>query len=284
MFHLGERSYDHVLLLPTKAKGRFLELFYIIIFLVPHTNLGTALGPNLTPNILLDFINAKGNILVAVSSRTTVSSSLVSLLLELDIHLPPDRTGLVVDHFNYDLNSASEKHDVLVLPAPGPLRLGVRDFFSPDAPNGERLVFPNTLAQTLGQGPLLTPILRAPSTAYSYNPKDQADELDDLWAAGEQLSLVTTIQARNSARLTVLGSADALTDKWFDAKVKKIGEKQEVKTLNRDFAKAVSGWTFNEIGVLRVNEIEHHLNEAGQSNASNPKLYRIKNDVVSLFI
>ena len=236
----------------------------------------------MTPNILLDFINTDGNILVALSSQTAVSSSLVSLLLELDIHLPTDRTGLVVDHFNYDVNSASEKHDVLVLPAPGPLRLGVRDFFSPDAPNGERIVFPNALAQTLGQGPLLAPILRAPATAYSYNPKDQAEVLDDLWAAGEQLSLVTTIQARNSARLTVVGSADALSDKWFDAKVKKVGENNDVKTLNRDFAKAVSGWTFNEIGVLRVNEIEHHLNEEGQGNASNPKLYRIKNDVVSV--
>ena len=188
----------------------------------------------------------------------------------------------MVDHFNYDVHSAPEKHNVLVLPTPGPLRLGIRDFFSPDAPNGERIVFPNALGQTLGQGALLAPILRAPPTAYNYNPKDQAEVLDELWAAGNQLSLVTTIQARNSARLTVVGSADALSDKWFDAKVRKVGETNDVKTLNRDFAKAVSGWTFNEIGVLRVNEIEHHLNEEGQSNASNPKLYRIKNDVVSL--
>ena len=190
MFHLGERSYDHVLLLPTKAKGRFLEIFYILIVLVPHTNLGTALGPNLTPNILLDFINAKGSILVAVSSRTTVSSSLVSLLLELDIHLPPDRTGLVVDHFNYDVNSASEKHDVLLLPTPGPIRQGVVDFFSGKSPESGRIAFPNGVGQTLGQGPLLAPILRAPSTSYSYNPKEQGEAVDDLWAAGSQLALV----------------------------------------------------------------------------------------------
>ncbi|OTA61466.1 dolichyl-diphosphooligosaccharide-protein glycosyltransferase 48kD subunit [Hypoxylon sp. EC38] len=258
LFHLGEKSYDHVLFLPTKSKG---------------------LGPNLTPKILLDFINADGNILLALSASQPAPTSIVSLLLELDIHLPPDRQGLVVDHFNYDVLSAPEKHDVLLLPPPGPLRPDVKDFFSPVADNGELIAFPNGMGQTLGSGALLTPILRAPSTAYSYNPKEQSEVVDDLFASGTQLSLVSTMQARNSARFTVIGSAELLSDKWFDAKVKKAGEDKEVTTLNREFAKRVSGWTFKEIGVLRVNWIEHRLNEVGMSNATNPKIYRIKNDV-----
>ncbi|KAI1738207.1 Dolichyl-diphosphooligosaccharide--protein glycosyltransferase subunit WBP1 [Xylaria scruposa] len=272
LFHLGERSYDHVLLFPTKSKG---------------------LGPNLTPNILLDFVNAQGNILLALSGSTPVPSSLISVLLEFDINLPTDRQGLVVDHFNYDTASASEKHDVLLLPTPGPLRSDYKDLFSlsasgaQDGQRGRReaastgpvIAFPNGIGQTLGQGALLSPILRAPSTSYSYNPKDESESVDDLFASGSQLSLVSALQARNSARFTVVGSADMLSDKWFDAKVKKVGEKDSVTTLNRDFAKAVSGWTFQEIGVLRVNWVEHHLNEQGSSNASNPKIYRIKNDV-----
>ncbi|KAI0439061.1 Dolichyl-diphosphooligosaccharide--protein glycosyltransferase subunit WBP1 [Xylaria telfairii] len=273
LFHLGERSYDHVLLFPTKSKG---------------------LGPNLTPNILLDFVNAQGNILLALSGSTPVPSSLISVLLEFDIHLPTDRQGLVVDHFNYDSASAAEKHDVLLLPTPGPLRSDYKDFFSllaSDEKNGRArdrdraaaagavVAFANGIGQTLGQGSLLAPILRAPSTSYSYNPKDESEAVDDLFASGSQLSLVSALQARNSARFTVVGSADMLSDKWFDAQVKKIGEKDSVTTVNRDFAKAVSGWTFQEIGVLRVNWVEHHLNEQGLSNASNPKIYRIKNDV-----
>ncbi|KAH7037611.1 dolichyl-diphosphooligosaccharide-protein glycosyltransferase 48kD subunit [Microdochium trichocladiopsis] len=258
LFHLGEKSYDHILLLPTKSKG---------------------LGPNLTPNALSQFMNAKGNILVALTSSTPASTSVVSLLNELDISLPAERTGLVVDHFNYDSTSAAEQHEVLLLPAPGSSRAGVKDLFSPAAPNGELIAFPNTVGQTLGSGALLAPILRAPSTAYSYNPKEESEVVEDLFASGQQLSLVTTFQARNSARFAVIGSAESLTDKWFDAKVKKAGEKSSVKTLNQEFAKLVSGWAFNEIGVLRVNSIEHHLDEAGASNASNPKIYRIKNDV-----
>jgi oligosaccharyltransferase complex subunit beta len=251
------------------------------------------LGPNLTPNILLQFINAEGNVLLTLSGSTPVPSSLISLLLELDINLPTDRQGLVIDHFNYDTISASEKHEVLLLPTPGPLRSDYKDFFSLSSSDGRDgqaggaekaasavIAFPNGMGQTLGSGALLAPILRAPATSYSYNPKEQAETVDDLFASGSQLSLVSTLQGRNSARFTVVGSADMLSDKWFDAKVKKIGEKDSVKTLNREFAKAVSGWTFKETGVLRVNWVEHHLNEVGHSNASNPNIYRIKNDVV----
>ncbi|KAI2464327.1 Dolichyl-diphosphooligosaccharide-protein glycosyltransferase 48kDa subunit [Annulohypoxylon bovei var. microspora] len=258
LFNLGEKSYDHVIFFPTKSKG---------------------LGPHLTPKILLDFFNADGNILLALSSSQPAPTSIVSLLLELDIHLPPDRQGLVVDHFNYDVLSSPEKHDVLLLPPPGALRPDVKDFFSPATPNGEVIAFPSGTGQTLGSGALLTPILRAPSTSYSYNPKEQAETVDDLFASGSQLSLVSTMQARNSARFTVLGSAELLSDKWFDAKVKKVGESKEVATVNREFAKLVSGWTFKETGVLKVDGTMHALNEPGQSNASNPKIYRIKNDV-----
>jgi oligosaccharyltransferase complex subunit beta len=137
--------------------------------------------------------------------------------------------------------------------------------------------------------PLLTPILRAPRTAYSYNPKDEVEGVEDPFAVGPQLSLITTMQARNSARFTVIGAAEMLENNWFDAKVKRsVGlggagkDAKAIKTSNQAFAKEVTGWTFNEIGVLKVGKIEHHLNEDGvKSNITNPKIYRVKNDVVS---
>ena len=225
-------------------------------------------------------MNANGNVLVTLSSGIAAPSSLVSLFSELDIQLPADRTGLVVDHFNYDASSAADTHDVLLLPRPGPVRPDVKDFFGAGAGNDEVLAFPRGVGAALGASELLTPILRAPRTAYSYNPKEQTEVVDDLFAAGEQLSLVSAFQARNSARFTLVGSAEMLQDKCFDAEVTKAGGKKAAKTFNREFAKRVSGWTFNEIGVLRVNWIEHHLDEAGATNASNPTIYRIKNDVV----
>lgn len=247
----------------------------------------TGLGPALTPAILLDFINAQGNILLTLSSSSPTPSALVSLLLELDIHLPTDRNALVVDHFNYDTLSASEKHDVLLLPRPDALRQGAKNFFGGAGKGAEVIAFPRSVGQVLGNtSPLLAPILRAPSTAYSYNPKDDVEGVEDPFAVGQQLSLITAMQARNSARFVVLGAAEMLENTWYDASVKSnVGagkDAKEVKTVNQEFAKEVSGWTFNEIGIMKVGRIEHFLDETkdAKANATNPKIYRVKNRVV----
>ncbi|CZT48494.1 related to oligosaccharyltransferase 48K subunit [Rhynchosporium secalis] len=272
LFHLGERAYDHVLILPSKSKG---------------------LGPNLTPKLLLDFINGGGNIMLALSSSVPTPSSLVSLLLELDIHLPTERNSLVVDHFNYDTISASEKHDVILLPRPDAIRPDVRNFFKGHGKGEEVIAFPRGVGQTLGNAsPLLTPILRAPRTAYSYNPKEDVEGVEDPFPVGPQLSLITTMQARNSARFTVVGSAEMLEDQWFDAKVQRSAgfggvakDAKAVSTVNQAFVKEVSGWTFGEIGILDVFNIEHRLNEDGiQSNIANPKIYRVKQNTYNIVI
>ena len=244
----------------------------------------TGYGPSLTPKLILDFTNAGGNVLLSLSAASSTPSAISSLLLELDIHLSPDRTSVVVDHFNYDTTSAAEKHDVLLVPRPGPLRPDVKNFFG-----GEGiLALPRTVGQSLeNASPLLAPILKAPETAYSYNPKDEVESMEDPFATGSQLTLISALQARNSARFTVLGSLEMLEDKWFDASVKG-GDGKSVKTVNRDFAKQLTAWTFKEIGVLRVGKISHYevtdASKKGENSTQvgfqNPGIYRIKNDVV----
>lgn len=216
--------------------------------------------------------------LVAQSSTVPSPTSIVSFLAELGINLPTERTGLVVDHFNYD-TSSPEAHDVLVLDAPSPVRAGIKPFFT--LGSDAVLALPRTVGSILGSSQLLTPILRAPSTAYSYNPKEQGDAVDpdELFATGSQLALVSAFEARNSARVTVVGSAEMLQDKWLEAKVTRAGGKK-VTAANKEFAKVLAGWAFQELGVLRVNGIEHRLKG---DNETNPGIYRIKTDVVSSF-
>lgn len=245
------------------------------------------MGPALSPKNLLDFINQNGNILLTLSADSPTPSAIASLLLELDIHLPPDRTTLVVDNFNYDTLSAAEKHDVLLLPQPSAVRPDVKNFFGGDG----IIAFPRAVAQELGNSsPHLAPILRAEGTAYSYNPKDDVESVEEPFGVGSQISLVSAMQARNSARFAVFGAVEALENKWFDAKVKGLKSKQS-KTANREFAKQITGWTFMETGVLKVGRVEHHLssveanpksnNNVTQLGYLNPSIYRIKNDVVS---
>lgn len=225
-------------------------------------------------------------------------TSLQSLLLELDIHLPPDRNSHVVDHFNHDTVSSGEKHDVLLMQPPTMKRKDVKNYFGAEAGVKDILALPRAVGQSLGNGsPLLSSILAAPNTAYSYNPKESSDDGDETtdFATGSQISLVSAMQARNSARITVLGSSEMLEDTWFDAKVQAPDSKAKGKTGNRAFAEKVTGWTFKEVGVLRVDKLQHYLsggeqapqgygkNETALSGLEvNPKMYRIKNEAVSL--
>lgn len=263
LFRHGERAYDHVILLPAKSKG---------------------LGPALTANQFLDFMKKEGNVIVALSSEHATPSSVQSLLLELDIHAPSAKGDVVVDHFNYDSTSAADKHDVLLLPFPKAIRSDVKNYFAGDG----LIAVPRAVGQTLGnESPLIQPVLRAPSTAYSYNPKDEADAVEDPFATGEQLNIVSAMQAHNSARFTVVGSAELLQNKWFSEKATLNG--QAVKTANREFAQKVTAWTFKETGVLKIGKLLHYNNEgvSKKLNSSlavpehNPKIYRIKEDVVS---
>ena len=236
----------------------------------------------------MQFINQNGNIILTLSAESSIPSTILSLLLELDIHISPDRNTVVVDHLNYDTLSAPESHDVLLESRPHCLRADLKNFFEGQS----KIAFPRSVPQELGnETPILVPILQAKNTAYSYNLKDETETVEDPFAVGGQVSLVSAMQARNSARFTVFGSSEALENKWFDAKVKGLDGKQS-PTGNRLFAKQVSAWTFQETGVLHVGKIEHYLgsinedylqsNSIAQLGAQNSKIYRIKNDVVSL--
>jgi oligosaccharyltransferase complex subunit beta len=159
------------------------------------------------------------------------------------------------------------------------------------------LALPNTVGQSLGNtSPLLAPIIRASKTAFTYNPQEEDPEasVGDDFATGTQLALVSAMQARNSARFTILGSLEMLSDTWFNAKVKGTAtEGKSVGTANREFARQLTEWTFKEVGVLRVTDVSHHLVEEGDAKKSaaapanttqvgfaNPEIYRVKNDVV----
>lgn len=252
-------------------------------------NFFIAFGPSLTPNLLLQFIKQEGNILLTLSSESATPSAISSLLLELDIHLSPDRISSTVDHFNYDIISAPEKHDVLLLDKPDSIRLDTKNLFGGTG----TIAFPRAVPQELGNSsPHLAPILRAKDTAYSYNPNDDVESAEDPFAVGAQISLVSSMQARNSARFTVFGSVEALQDKWFDAKVKR-PEGKQVQTANREFAEQVTAWTFLETGVLKVGRVEHYLSSSSKAKSENGsvtqlgflnlQIYRIKNDVVSSY-
>lgn len=153
------------------------------------------------------------------------------------------------------------------------------------------LAIPRAVGQSLGNtSPLVAPILKAAETAYLHNAKEEDGEIHDGFATGSQIALISALQARNSARFTVVGSLDLFQDKWFDAEVQEVGKQNKVKTVNRQFAQQLTEWAFKEVGVLRAQKTSHRevldaskpITNTTQVGFAEPEIYRIKTDVVSL--
>ncbi|KAL0640515.1 oligosaccharyl transferase glycoprotein complex, beta subunit [Maublancomyces gigas] len=253
LFTHGEREYDNVILFPPKSKGY---------------------GPNLTPQLLLQFANQAGNLLLLTSPSSTPEQTR-EFARELEISLPP-RDFSLVDHFNYDTLSAPSKHDVVLVPRPK-ASSSTQNYFSDSDSKSDVIAF-RGVGHTLGNGPLLNPILTAGRTSYAYDTKEDATYAEDPWSVGSQLHLVSALQARNNARITVSGSAEIFSDEFFGMKVKAQGSNKKVEVANRVFAKEVTGWTFKETGVVKVVGIRHYLT-SGVDAPINPSMYRIKNHV-----
>jgi oligosaccharyltransferase complex subunit beta len=233
-------------------------------------------GPALTPQKLVEFASKDGNILLLTSPSGTPEQAR-ELARELDIDLPP-RDFLAVDHFHHDVLSGSEKHDVILVQRPA-LSKTAQNYFSGSSSNKDVIAFRGA-GHTLGNRPLLFPVLPAERTAYTYDTKEDFAYAEDPWAAGAQMHYVSAMQLRNNARVVVSGSTEMFSDEFFDMEVAAPGGGEAKKTANQEFAKEITQWAFQETGVVRVIDVRHYL--TNESNAEiNPSVYRVKNDIVS---
>jgi oligosaccharyltransferase complex subunit beta len=122
--------------------------------------------------------------------------------------------------------------------------------------------------QSLGNNPLLIPILHAPAESFAAevdggSPDNIVDAAyrggEGLWA-GSQLSVVTGFQTLDGARVTWVGGVDIFSDKLAQKEVSK-----GVKSGNAQFSRDVAAWTFQESLVLRIDKTEHHLVNATEA-------------------
>jgi oligosaccharyltransferase complex subunit beta len=235
-------------------------------------------GPALTPQKLVEFVGKDGNILL-LTSPSSIPEQSRELCRELEIDIPP-RDYLAVDHFNYDRLSASERHDLILIPRPMRSRT-TQSYFSQrknsEGDNDEIIAFRGA-GHTLSNKPLLFPILTASNTAYTYDTRESSTFADDPSAAGSQMHYVTAFQSRNNARITISGSTDLFSNELFDMQVQAPSGKKTT-TANRAFAKELTQWTFKETGIVKVAAIRHFLSNETHPEI-NPSIYRVKNDVV----
>jgi oligosaccharyltransferase complex subunit beta len=171
-----------------------------------------AYAKDITPQALVELLGKNTNLLVALSSKQT---PLYSLASEFSLVLPPPGTPLV-SYF-----PEREEPPTLIPVAPPKSHPILSPSLSP--------VWFSGVPQSLGNNPLLVPILKAPAESFASDVDGgAADALveaaekggEGLWA-GSQLGLVTGFQTRNNARITWLGGAEVLSDEYAHKELSK---------------------------------------------------------------
>ncbi|CAI2165856.1 9358_t:CDS:2 [Funneliformis geosporum] len=230
LFSYGERDFDHIIHFAPKSKDK---------------------KDTINPISLVNFVNEGGNILLAVSSE--LSENIRNFAREFDIEFD-ERDNYVIDHFNYDI-SDNGNHTLLIS----------KNFVNNEAILGKEViegvpVLFRGIGHRVGTVSLLTKILWANDTAYSCD--FELMEQEPL-AIGNDVGLISAIQARNNARVTFVGSLEFFSDQYS-----KSGNKALVNDLTK--------WTFQEKGILRITSRFHHK----EGEYEQLEMYRIKDNII----
>ncbi|CAG8588533.1 8604_t:CDS:2 [Diversispora eburnea] len=216
--------------------------------------------------------------ILATSSKT--SETIRDFSREFDIEID-DKDTFVIDHFNYDIFDEGGKHTLVIIDN----NKGNNDdsitnnpaILSKEVIEGSPILF-RGIGHKVGSSPLLVKILWGRNTSYSYEVReDQKNIVDQVpFISGNQIGLVTALQARNNARITFVGSLEFFSDRFFDSPVHNVVTSEKFpKSGNEDFAMDLVKWTFQKKGVIKV--ISRHHNKEGETEQL--ETYRIKDNI-----
>ncbi|WFD27211.1 oligosaccharyl transferase glycoprotein complex, beta subunit [Malassezia nana] len=283
LFELGERKFDHLLMLAPRMKQ---------------------FPMGLAPQQIIEFLRDGGNMLVGVSPQ--LSEAWRELAREFGVEMGERKTKLV-DHFGYDAQLDSGDHSAVLVGGhrdalqAGGLAAEAHAVFSDSTKAiADPLVF-RGVAHWVGPNPLAFPLLLPPTTAYQTEPPSIVRGSDGAWQAEGKLealhsqldlltgadahtpdaaaSLATAIQLRdNSARVVLVGSTELFATSLYD---------DAARPLQRAVVDDMTSWAFQERGVLRVMRSSHHRVRADERDVrpdyeeleGTTSMYRIKDTV-----
>ncbi|CAF0983834.1 unnamed protein product [Adineta steineri] len=244
----GEYLYDHIVIFAPATKE---------------------FGGRLDSEILTQFVDAGGNVLVAGSN--VIGDVIREFAGECGIEFADDHSA-VIDHLNYDVTDDGQ-HTLIVANANNLLSSEL--IIGQAKKNNLPFVFRGIGMSSDQDNPLLLDVLTASSTSYTANPDEQT--LTEYPATvGKRTLLISVLQARNNARVGFVGSLDFFSNEFFVKSVQTNDGKKPTQSGNQELAVALSDWLFKQRGVLRARNIHHYLKE----DKSTPRFYTVKEDIV----
>jgi len=238
-------------------------LFENLIIFAPSVD---EFGGSIDVPSIVAFIDGGGNVIVAGNSQ--VQEPIRTLASECGIEMDEEKTA-VIDHFNYDVTDGG-RHTLIV----GKSEHLIESKMIVGEKTGAPLLYRGVGMIADPGNPLVTDVLHASSTAYSFDPEKKIDEYPH--AVGRNTLLIAALQARNNARVVFFGSLDFFSDEFFTAEVQVAGSADKAQAAgNQELATALTSWAFKQVGVLRVTNVTH--NKRGDAHA--PADYTIMEDV-----
>lgn len=224
-------------------------------------------GGTLSVEMITDFIDGGGNVLVAGSSQT--GDALHELASECGFEIDEEGSA-VIDHLNYDVSDNGHHTKIVADPAnliDAPVIVGDK--------NVQPLLYQGTGLIADTENPLILRLLTASSSAYSYNPNNPVKEYPH--AVGKNTLLIAALQARNNARVVFSGSLYFFSDEAFTSPAQRAqGGKKYERSGNEAVATMIARWVFKENGVIRVSAVHHHRVQESEP----PAAYTIMDDVI----
>jgi len=100
-----------------------------------------------------------------------------------------------------------------------------------------------------GRNSLVSPVLTAPSTSFSWTPSKPVTSMPMM--LGKETTLISALEARNNARVLIVGSLKFFSDEFAHS--------------NELHARQLGLWAFLRAGVLRLSNVEHYLSDTKQT-------------------
>jgi len=212
---------------------------------------------SLSSSDVVKFIDGGNNVFIAASNGV-ISETIRDIATECGMEIEDDKTS-VFDHFNYDKQQSEQN-------------LIVADQFIQDSPIILQGLTTPVLFKGVGhsirQNPLNYAVLTGASTAYSRKASGVATKL-----MGKKVGLVSSLQARNNARVTFSGSLEMFSDKFFNTKFEK------TQVGNKEFSENLISWTFQERGILRSSNLSIKKISTESNSTVAPEIFTIKDEV-----
>jgi len=213
----GEYSYDNIILFAPRTSE-----FSTITF-----------------DDLVEFIDDGGNLLFGADSEMSDSMRVFAETCGIEF----DKKGSeILDHFSFDRTMDESFLHTAVLSSGFITSSVVLDQFN--LINAKAVLYKGVGHAVDEKNVLAVKILRGNPTTYSSDPNVVIGEYPEN--AGADTLLISSVQARNNARITFSGSIDFFSNKYFGA-----------NEGNKIFCEDLSKWTFAESGVLRYRDIQH---------------------------